>query len=519
MNPRLLRAAIPATLAFILFLAFYTLSGTPRAESILKAIPIIPELDWTPKRPATTHAPPKYKPAPEYTPAPIADPYPLLASSASIPRIPEYNVPRRNLHKEYGLDRPAPLYIGFTRQWPILLQAVVSYITAGWPAEEIYVIENTGVHNANREGRLTLQNAFYLNHTTLRRLGVNVIRTPTLLSFSQMQNFFLSLSYDHEAPYYFYSHQDVVVFSFEDGPDNTHRPGDRKWQFYDKEDERVVMNPSRARSSGYRTIYENCLREIKLAVERDKRWGFRWFQYDHLTLVNRAALEAVGGWDSLIPYYNSDCDLNAKLELNGWSMMHRRVGLINDVSSTMEDLAAFFRDPHVTPSYADPNPLPPADEKKIEDAKIAEENKEKEEAAAKLAALQNVTESQGNATSDAEATPEATPTRVRRAAATPKMPTDPLEYFPILNKIGTLMGQHKYRDHDNVRNTWQKSQRGGQGEPYYYDPVGFGKAFEILTEAGRAVYREKWGHRDCDIVEATALKLEDQWRVEKDWED
>ncbi len=129
------------------------------------------------------------------------------------------------------MDRPPQLFIGFTRQWPTLLQAVMSYIAAGWPANGIYAVENTGVHNSNRDGKLSLQNPFYLNHTTLKRFGVNVVQTPTLLSFAQMQNFFMSLAYQFETPHYFYSHQDVVVFSFETGPDNTTRPGDRPWQF------------------------------------------------------------------------------------------------------------------------------------------------------------------------------------------------------------------------------------------------------------------------------------------------
>jgi hypothetical protein len=35
---------------------------------------------------------------------------------------------------------------------------------------------------------------------------------------------------------------------------------------------------------------------------------------------------------------------------------------------------------------------------------------------------------------------------------------------------------------------------------------------------GRMIFREKWGHRDCDIREV-GLKLEDQWRTVHDWQD
>ncbi len=134
LNPRILRNLVPGILG-LLFLTtlFYSFSDTEQAESLLGAIPTLPDLSpdsW--RTPTTTKVLPKHKPAPTFAPAPIADPFPLLATSASSPpSIPEHNLPPRNLHKEYGLERPVPLYIGFTRQWPMLLQAVVSLITAG----------------------------------------------------------------------------------------------------------------------------------------------------------------------------------------------------------------------------------------------------------------------------------------------------------------------------------------------------------------------------------------------------
>ena len=76
-----------------------------------------------------------------------------------------------------------PLFIGFTRNWRLLQQAVVSYITAGWPPEDIYIVENTGVMKSNANGQLSLQNPFFLKHTRLDMLGVNVLITPTLITF------------------------------------------------------------------------------------------------------------------------------------------------------------------------------------------------------------------------------------------------------------------------------------------------------------------------------------------------
>ena len=105
---------------------------------------------WFKEKPPPGPGPPpapKYIPEPTWVPPPVKDPFPRLSSSEAVPLIPKWNVPKKDLHKQYGLEYAPPLFIGFTRSWPILLQAVVSYITAGWPAGQIYVIENTGVQS------------------------------------------------------------------------------------------------------------------------------------------------------------------------------------------------------------------------------------------------------------------------------------------------------------------------------------------------------------------------------------
>ncbi|KAI1074560.1 hypothetical protein F5B20DRAFT_574043 [Whalleya microplaca] len=517
-TPRGLRATVLPLTFLAIVLVFITLyRNTGSDEDFFKGLPIInggkPADGHDNRRPINDHPPPKYKPAPTWLAPTVTDPFPLLATAAP-PPIPEYNVPRPGLHREYGLSYMPPLFIGFTRQWPMLLQCVVAYITAGWPPESIFVVENTGVQNANVEGKLGLQNPFYLNHGTLRKLGVNVIQTPVLLTFSQMQNFFLFTAHARSWPYYFYSHQDVLVFSFEDGPDTMKRPGDKDWFFYDEQDEADAMRPPAAGQDGYRTIYENCLRELNRTLEYEDRWAFRWFQYDHLTLVNRGALDAVGGWDSLMPYYGSDCDMNARLAMDGWTMKRRRVGIINDVSTILENLAVLYRDPNIKPRFIDPNPVPIEDKPKEEPEQPPKDEQEKEKPSDEETGEENENIKIENEED------KSTQRRNDKIKGTNGMGiAKAVEYFRELVNVGNDMGAYKYRDSDHVRNSWQNSQHGGVGEPYYYNSEGFAASFWILAEAGREVFRQKWGHRDCDLVEGTALKLEDQWLVEKDWED
>ncbi|KAK5989855.1 hypothetical protein PT974_08117 [Cladobotryum mycophilum] len=392
----------------------------------------------------------KYLPQPKWTPPPIKDPFPLL-ETASPPPVPAWNKPKKNIHKQYGIDFAPPLFIGFTRSWPILIQCVVSYITAGWPAEQIYVIENTGVQRSNVEGKLSLQNPFYLSHKALKKLGVNVVQAPVLMTFAQMQNYFTYLAQQNDWPYYFWSHMDVLVLSYEDGMDGQY---------------------PKANEEGYKSVYEMCLEALRLAVENDPHWANRFFAYDHLSLVNRAAYEEVGGWDPFISYYMNDCDMHSRLLMHNWTQKDAKAGIVTDVSTVLDDFRAFYRDPTVEPNFVDPNPPPPK----------AEQNEDE----------------------------STTTTKQKRA------PTNAdLEYYDKLKK--TADGMWHYKHGERGRNTWQLGQQGGQGEPYYYPARGLAEAMEVMTEAGRQVFRKKWGHYDCNLVPGTKLKAEDQWLVEQDY--
>lgn len=185
-----------------LFSTTWYMRGYPVPATIREHLP-------TPKqKPAEEEAKPvhhiKYKPEPTIKSPPIVDNFPLAAaahSAADLPPIPSWNKPPSK-----HVDEVTPLFIGFTRNWPLLQQVVVSYITAGWPVEDIYVVENTGVMDSNARGLLSLQNPFFVNHTRLNMFGVNILRTPALLTFAQLQNFYLHTAIEKEWPNYFWSH-------------------------------------------------------------------------------------------------------------------------------------------------------------------------------------------------------------------------------------------------------------------------------------------------------------------------
>lgn len=385
--------------------------------------------------------------SPPPPPPPITDPFPLLATS-SPPPIPSWNIPKKDLYKQYGIDYAPPLLIGFTRNWPILLQAVVSYITAGWPADQIYVVENTGTQWANARGKLSLQNPFYLNHEQLKKLGVNVIQTPVLLTFAQLQNFYIHLSHQRNWPYYFWSHMDVIVVSHEGGREG----GIRK-----------------AGSQGYVTIYEECLMELNKTLATDNHWALRFFSYDALTLVNRAASDEVGGWDANIPYYITDCDMYQRFAMKRFSMGAPSAGVVFDTNTVLKDLLAFYRDPSVDIAFVDPNPPADGDGK-------------------------GLLHYQGNLETD-------------------DTDPSPLAYWRKLKLTAETMQKYK-REGTRGRNTWQASQQGGQGEPYYYPARGISVAFEMTAQLGRDMFVKKWGQASCELIKEGHLNFEDQWRPE-----
>lgn len=380
------------------------------------------------------YVPPPYhpstpRPKPPPPPAdPIVDNFPLAVGArrpGDLPSIPRWS------KVEQHVTENTPLFIGFTRNWLMLQQAVVSYITAGWPPDRIFVVDNTGTFQSNRRAQLTLQNPFYFDYERLTKgFGVNVIFTPTLLSFAQLQNYFLSYAMEHAWRHYFWSHQDVLVL-----PDERQKPFT---SFY------------------YRAV--EVLRET--SSPSYGKWATRFFGYDRLTLVNVDAYADVGAFDTLIPFYGTDCDMYERLAMKDYTLEDAFVGHIYDVGSTLPDLRMLYR----------------------------EDSKE-----------------------NTNMCPEDIPLDGR------KYGLQDCRYEALVDAADKL--QHRKNTANGGRNFWQTLQKGGQGEPYYRDPLGFEQGIHMSTECGKDVMGEKWGHQGCNI-RAALLKFDDQWRMQhdKDWE-
>ncbi|KAL8669635.1 MAG: hypothetical protein Q9168_005778 [Polycauliona sp. 1 TL-2023] len=406
-----------------------------------------------------THAPPE-NPAPPEKKGPIykeknheiAPPlpeyFPLAAkakSPADLPPIPAWNNP-----PEKHVPETTRLYIGFTRFWPLLQQVVVSYITAGWPPEDIYVVENTGTMDSNKRGLLTIQNPFYLDYHRLTKiLGVNIITTPSLQTFAQLQNFYLSEAINLNLTYYFWSHMDVAVHSHEDKED------------YKSLYMRVVD-----------VIRETQQPDYLLDEETGKKgeWGVQFFAYDWLTMVNVETFAKLGGWDTMVGYYGTDCDMYSRLSMNNYHQPVQDAGMVYDVTTSLDDLETLYR-------------RQPVDDRTTHDTPDSKAH---------------------NSTNPS-------PNSVYLDSTEP----DTLNSTRFHDLKATLEQIQQDKRDDKYRNSWQLRQNGGEGEPYYYDPEGFEKALQMTIEVGAKINEEKWGHKGCDIKKA-GVKEGDQWRVEHD---
>jgi len=211
----------------------------------------------------------------------------------------------------------------------------------------------------------------------------------------------------------------------------------------------------------------------------------------------------MGGWDTLIPFYMTDCDMHARFEMEGYDIQEVPGGMVFDVASSLDDLLVLYRKlDTVEASFKDPNLVEEEMLAIAEGEKVAVELKKDE------------------ATKRSISTPTPNPSPYPRdpPPSTLIWKEDTIHSSIFRNTISVLDAmQHSKAVSKKGRNTWQARQVGGRGEPFYRDAEGFAHGIEMTIEHGRRVFAEKWGHRDCDIA-AKGLKVGDAWRVEHDWD-
>ena len=165
--------------------------------------------------------------------------------------------------------------------------------------------------DANKKGQLSLQNPFFLDHRRLTQiLQVNVLVTPSLQTFAQLQNFYLFHAIENDWAHYYWAHMDIMIQSSED-------------------------------KTPYLSFYRRAVNAVRQAKGR---WALKYFAYDWVTLMNTKAMAALGGWDSMISYYTIDCDMYDRMRMSKYSTDAVDCGPVYDTGESLEDLRVLYRE-------------------------------------------------------------------------------------------------------------------------------------------------------------------------------
>ncbi|KAI9857209.1 MAG: hypothetical protein M1813_008571 [Trichoglossum hirsutum] len=261
--------------------------------------------------------------------------YPQVGSDFR-PHVAPYNAPPSSKKR-----CRTPLFVAFTRNNQMLRQTILSYIAAGWPREDIIIVDNSGTFDANSEGLLTSKNPFFMDYKLFRtRYGVSILQTPTLLNFSQLMNFYLRVSIAHGWKFFFWSHMDVIVLSDE---------GSQPYRsFY----QRVLEI---LHDSGMSTLDGSVgAGNHHHSNSTSSNWAVKFFAFDWLTLVNVHSWRKIGQWDTFIPYYTTDCDAYARATMNGFTKDDVHAGSIFDISEVISKPEEKFFPPTRSTGVKDP---------------------------------------------------------------------------------------------------------------------------------------------------------------------
>lgn len=376
------------------------------------------------------------------------------------------------------------------------------------------MVENTGTFDANKRGLLTSQNPFYLDYKRLTEVfGVNVITMPSLQTFAQLQNFYLSEAINNNLKHYFWGHMDVVLVPHEE-------------------------------REPYRSLYQIAVDTIRESQEDDferdpetgkkKMWAIRFFAYDWFALVNAEAYQKVGGWDSMIGYYGTDCDMHSRLRMNELVSPIADAAEVYDVSRSLDDLELLFRRSRKTSGGSGTSGAEDPSRLRRDDLDADVEKRSWGEGSSTISpSLEDEDEhkaSDSHAPSDEHKASSFLPHPSSSSSSSASPSTPEIKAYleeteedtrggPAYQKLKDMAeGMAKEKREDPYRNSWQLKQRGGQGEPYYYDADGWEKALQMTIEAGVKINEEKWGHRGCDLIGEGKRKEGEQWMLEHDWE-
>jgi hypothetical protein len=180
--------------------------------------------------------------------------------------------------------------------------------------------------------------------------------------------------------------------------------------------------------------------------------------------VQTKAYEEVGGWDTSIPFYMTDCDVHERLFMRGFKITDADAGYVVDTGSGLDDLEVLYRKKSADGQVRQASFVNPYADPETENQRQPEHrdgHMVKRESVLKY----NIT---------------GLPLESRFLEEDTMNSTAFTNLLELAKQMQDAKGSAK-----EGRNTCQSRQRGGEGKPYYRDPLGFEESLQMLMNVGR----------------------------------
>ena len=166
-----------------------------------------------------------------------------------------------------------PLFVPYLNRPDLLARAIAS--ACHCPSTEVLVINNSTIDID---------------------LLPKVLIPPVPLTFSQTQNWMLALADVWKHPVYLFMHSDAEA------------QGD--------------------------TVMRLAAMANAFTIQK-RKWGVIFTNSDALAAFNTEAFREVGGWDSMLSWYLSDCDMYRRLRLAGYELLESNLPVRHEPSQTI----------------------------------------------------------------------------------------------------------------------------------------------------------------------------------------
>ncbi|KAK9815537.1 hypothetical protein WJX72_005354 [[Myrmecia] bisecta] len=174
-------------------------------------------------------------------------------------------------------DQHFAVFVVFAWNYDVFLIALRCYVTSGW-GQRIIIIDNSKTQQL-------------ANDRVVAKLAGEVIGVGSQLTFSQVQNYIMSIARERSYDYYFWGHSDTIGLA--SAPD--------------------------------KLFADEVMRSMEVLQATEPRWGIAFFSSDWLEAdwfsAMRTDMVRELQYDTFVQVYFSDCDFYPRVRAAGWKTL------------------------------------------------------------------------------------------------------------------------------------------------------------------------------------------------------